>query len=81
MVSELSPEVRAKLEGLGHKIPDDAGVLPLNLRGVTSQQVAILEEHFLRVGPEKKGKRQEHLVCCLNCSWSSKSSGLSTLPA
>ena len=76
MVSELSPEVRAKLEGLGHKIPDDAGVLPLNLRGVTSQQVAILEEHFLRVGPEKKGKRQEHLVCCLNCSWSSKSSGL-----
>ena len=41
MVSELSPEVRAKLEGLGHKIPDDAGVLPLNLRGVTSQQVAI----------------------------------------
>ena len=76
MVSELSPEVRAKLECLGHNIPDDASVLPLNLRGVTSQRVAILEEHFLRVGPEKTGKRQQHLVCCWNCSWSSNSSGL-----
>ena len=56
MVSELSPEVRAKLECLGHNIPDDASVLPLNLRGVTSQQVAILEEHFLRVGPEKRAR-------------------------